>query len=360
MNNRNVGIEILRIICMYMVVMLHCLSFTGILWQNRTLSLSTSSVWLLEGLCFVAVNCYVLISSYFLINKKFNFKRLLKIYVQVYFYSLLILFLFAFVLNYNLSKSDILHAFVPVLYKNYWFVTIYIFLCIFSPFLNIFINSLNKRQYKTLILIILFSFSVWPFIFQNETNLQFGGAYSIVWFICLYFISGYLKLHFDIKNYSQKVYISGYFISVLIYFILFMFFLIFKNKYFSPDLFYSYNFIFVLFASVFLFLYFLNINIKNKIITKIILFVAPLTFGVYLIHENPLVRTKLWDFISKVFVGCSNKKILIYAILISLIIFAFCVLIDLIRSILFKPINKYIYNSKFLNKISLKVENRFY
>lgn len=351
MLKRETNIELLRIICMIMIVFLHILLFTEVLYSYREPSFKSAFVWILEALCFVAVDCYVLISSYFLIDKKFSIRRIIKLWIQVFFYSITLLIVMTLVFKVQVDKVDILNSIFPILFKNYWFPTIYIGLCILSPFINIFIKNLTKKQYEILLIITTFLFSIWPFAIQCSSNLEFGGAYSITWFINLYLISGYLKLHFDIKKCKNSKYLLIYFISCILLYLIFLFIIYFKIPYFSADYFYSYNFILVLIASVSLFIYFKNLKIKSNVFNKIILFFSPLTFGVYLIHENPLVRNKLWDEVAKLI---SDKYFYVNIIILGIIVFILCSMIDYIRKLIFKPIDKKIMNNKFLNKIDSK------
>lgn len=348
---RETNIELLRIICMIMIVFLHLLSFTGLLSTYRGISLKSTFVWGLEALCFVAVNCYVLISSYFSIDKKFSIRKILKLWIQIFFYSILIFIVMAFIFRVDFNKVDLLKSLFPILFKNYWFPTIYMGLCIFSPFLNIFIKNISKNQYKVLLILISFIFCVWPFLVQSSTNLEFGGAYSITWFIILYLIAGYLKLHFDINKYKNYKYLLTYFVCCASTFLIFSAINHFNIPYFSSDYFYSYNFILIVLASISLFIFFKNLKIKSDLINKIILFFAPLTFGVYLIHENPLVRGVLW---SKVGVSIVGKFFILRVILIGLLIYIICSMIDYIRSLIFKRVNAEIMDNQILKKIDNK------
>ena len=74
----------------------------------------------------------------------------------------------------------------------------------------------------------------------------------------------------------------------------------------------------------------------NKFIGKIICFLGPLTFGVYLIHEHPLVRA---NFIRNLFSQYSQnlaiKKVIYLVFKKSILIFLTCSLIDFIRKIIF-------------------------
>ena len=75
----------------------------------------------------------------------------------------------------------------------------------------------------------------------------------------------------------------------------------------------------------------------NKYIAKIITFFGPLTYGVYLIHDNNIIRAK---YIINIFnnyskdLPLSNVKKIIY--LKALKIFVICALIDYLRNLIFR------------------------
>lgn len=88
---RQANFELLRMTAMLMVVAMHFLSHTGGLPEAGQMpgARGTAAV-LAESFCIVAVNVYVLISGYFLSESGFSLKRLLRLLLQVLFYTLLI------------------------------------------------------------------------------------------------------------------------------------------------------------------------------------------------------------------------------------------------------------------------------
>ena len=59
-------------------------------------------------------------------------------------------------------------------------------------------------------------------------------------------------------------------------------------------MFYKYNSALTLAASICLFFFFLHLQIRSPRISKIIIGLSGLTFGIYLIHDNPAIRQRLW------------------------------------------------------------------
>lgn len=83
-NNRNIGLDALRIISMMMVLALHYLGKGGLLERN-TSEIYNVIYLLLEALSIVAVNCFVLISGYFLCKSEFKLKKIFEIMGKSYF-----------------------------------------------------------------------------------------------------------------------------------------------------------------------------------------------------------------------------------------------------------------------------------
>lgn len=74
---RNANIELLRILSMTMVLVLHCLSWSGALEYLEGINYWV--YWWLEALCIVAVDVFVLISGYFMIKSRFKLRNVFKI-----------------------------------------------------------------------------------------------------------------------------------------------------------------------------------------------------------------------------------------------------------------------------------------
>lgn len=85
---RKVGIEILRILSMYMVLILHYKLHQNV---SSLTDINYKIANFVDILCVCAVNCYVLISGYFLSKGETSIKKLIKTLSPVWFYSITIL-----------------------------------------------------------------------------------------------------------------------------------------------------------------------------------------------------------------------------------------------------------------------------
>ena len=343
MKKRLMNIELLRIVSMLMIIELHLLVFTKTLDTYNTFSKKSVFIWLVESLCYVAVNCYVLISGYFLVDSKFKFKKIITIWIEVLFYSLIIYFTLLITHKISFTAESFKKSICPFLFRNYWFVTVYITLYIVSPFLNKLINSLNKTQYTYLILIIFIFFSIWNTFIPHSDTINYVKNYNISWFICLYFIAGYLKKFYSDKKIKKSICIFIYLISSAINILAYFVIKKFEIKFIRPDFLYYYFSITVLTASISLFMFFKNLTINNKVVKKIIGFFAPTTFGIYLIHENPNLRNIIWqkfNFIKY----CSPIQMVALIIIMPICLFITLSLIDKLRLVIFSIFNKVKYN----------------
>lgn len=348
MKNRMTNIEALRILSMVMIVMLHLLNFGGFLSNSDYTSYSFNISWLFESFCFVAVNCYVLISGYFFVDSTFSLKRVLNIWVKTIVYSVVIYIIMLLFGVSRLNFDEMIRSFLPISTSLYWFSSVYVLLCFIFPFLNIIIKKINIHQYKFLLGFNFFTFSFLPIVLFKHYGINFGGAYSILWFINIYFIAGYIKLYFNIERYSLQRYMLIYLISSLILPLVNLLIKIISNGRYSGGFIYSYNSFIVLISYISLFCFFIKINITNKKINNIILKLSPLTFGVYLIHENRYIRQLLWNFIPKY----TGVLFPFYLIVVVIIVYLSCSLIECFVFKLYKFIFNKLISIKRINKLN--------
>lgn len=336
---RNLGIDLLRIISMCLVVLLHVLGRGGVLNNATVFSSHYAVAWFLEIMAYCAVNCYALISGYVGVSHKFKYSSIIGLWFRVVFYTTIISGLFFVVKPETISINNILRAFFPVLFNEYWYFTSYFCLFFFIPFLNILLEKLNKKMMKRLFITIVSIFSIFAMISPTDI-FGLSGGYSVLWLSLLYLIGGYLKKYNIFKNWSCKKLFYGFLGCLFFTWISKMLIEIVTINIFGyvrgNMLLVSYFSITILCEAIFLLLLFSKIKIKRC--KKFISYLAPLSFSVYIIHTHHLV----WEFIMKNrFVFILNYPIYLFPFLVVgsvLIIYAICTLIDIIRNFIFKKL----------------------
>lgn len=347
---RNSNIEILRIISMIFIVISHYTVHNGI--SNASLPLGINR-YLLEitTLGNIGVILFVLISGYFMLEQKeFKIKRILSLYLQIVFYSLGIYLLFIIFGLQDFSIKQLIKCALPILFEEYWFMTCYIVLYLLSPFINKFLNHLKRKEHFNFILVIMLLFSIVP----TFTTKQLYGN-QLTQFIMFYSIGAYLKKYpknilSNNKKLNKRVLLLTSFLlvlSVIFFDIMGSQYSVFNNH---TTYFFQRNSILAILFSISLFNIFIN---KKEFNNKLINIVSSCTLGVYLIHDNNLVRNVLWTNILKVYKYVNSNYLIIHMILSVIIIFIVCTIIEYIRKNTVEKIT-----NKLIDKLSI-LENKF-
>lgn len=292
---RNYSIDLLKITAMLMVVILHITSH-GI--HNATITMFSFPYWIvviMNSFSLVAVNCFVLISGYFLSERNTSIGRIVPLWIQVFTYSVGVYVLLCVIPDTNVQfsfRSLIEHS-LPLMSNQYWFFKYYVLLLIFSPFLNLTIKSLEKKQYTHMLGVCIVLFSIVPSV--NVFGDTFGAAsgYSLVWFVFLYFLAGYLRKYPPQKRSWFRLYVCSS-MAILMMRIcgsaaggVFQIIANLQQSYNSP---------LVTAGAVFLFLAATNgpasYGIKSDMMIRK---VSGLSFAVYLLHDHGAVSSLLWN-----------------------------------------------------------------
>ena len=334
---RQSNIELLRIVSMLLIISFHYVYKSGYVFDTLNFNSFIVKVFWLFG--ELGVNLFFLITGYFMVNGKFSFKKLIKICLEIEFYHWVCIIIFSGIGAIDVfdGKRSLFMLFFPITLDNYWFATVYLLLYIFSPYLNILINNLSRKEYKKLLITLLIIFSLIPTIFGFLVNGTEKLLYynRFIWAIVIYFVGAYIR-KFDIKLFKQnsKLLMSSCLSFLLmIGAIVFIFtFREFFEKIGTKEVayFWTPNNILMLICSVSVFGLFLNLKINN---IKIINILASTTLGVYLLHDG-VGNSYIWNNIVKSNVHLSSKYSIIYIVVSVIAIFLVGSAIDLLRQCL--------------------------
>ena len=291
---RNTGIDLLRLVLMFFIIMGHLFTHTPIREILPVLSAKGLWCWGTQSICLCAVNCFVLITGYFMIRARWKLEHLLKLWLTILLYGLGIGALFVLIGKAPLSPALILNMCFPILRRVWWFMSAYVLLYLFIPFLNAGLQRLTPRQFAFLaagITVIFYILPIFGFFFPPYDPLT---GMSITGFVTLYILGAYLAT--QKITLSPKWCIAGLVVSnlcilgskILLDFIV--------DKYHlgtGTGLLYHYNTAFELCNGVLLLLLFAQFKFTRA--SKFIVGAASGVFAVYLLHEHPLMRKMLWQ-----------------------------------------------------------------
>lgn len=344
-NERIIGIDLLRLLSMFMVVLLHILGHGGIIGNIDAMTWKGDVVALVNILCYPAVDIFILITGYVYAEKSIKIGHIIQLWLKVVFYSFLFELLIQ-VYNSSLDVKSLVFSCFPVLRGVYWFFSAYIGLFIFIPFINKMIKNITQREYTILLCccggINLLSI-VGSLAGNNIYDLNRG--YSVIWFIILYLVGAY------IKKFSYS-FICSKWINIIVY--LFFLFVAFvgdkvikwrtqaiygENRY--GELVISYTSPLIWGQAICLVLIFLQINIKREKLKRRITNIASSAFGVYLISDNPIVRETFIFNKFAVYTDGLFIELIVRVVIFSSLIYVLCLLMDYLISKLLNKINIY-------------------
>ena len=298
---RHSGFEAMRILSMLMIALMHGIGHGRLGSAAPQGSAAFWIYWLLYILASVSTNCFVMLSGYYLSERKGSIRagRLFRIGAQVWFYSMLTFCVAVKAGAVPLSAVKLLRALLPLTSNGYWFASAYFLLYLSVPVLNTVVQSLNRRQYKTLLLVVLLLQSVWGTLFYWATDVTFvNNGYSFIWFYTLYFIAAYFRKYR--VTVPSGLCLAAYLAASAAGLFNRMLALRVENALHLNgfvDTIGGYQALSTVIASAALFLLFQNIHIRSDYWRHWVFLLAPLSFGVYLLHDSDFTRALLWQLV---------------------------------------------------------------
>lgn len=357
MEERNYGIDLLRIISMIGVMTLHILGHGGVLENTKVLSYNYDIAWLLEICAYCAVDCFVLISGYVMVQAKYKISNIVLLWIETEIYSVVIMLFFSFFYSVPDIKECIA-TFLPVTTSQYWFFSMYIGMMLFVPIINVFFKNVDIKRLLILLLVTFFCTLLSVF---NDNVFELNGGYSVLWFIILYMCGGTIYKIQCIHKFKLK---RVTYVTVAMIFLTWLSKIVLENitfrlmgnvrfgllliKYTSPS---------ILIVGCGLLIIFTNIKC-NKIV-PLLKTMTPLVFSAYLIQDNKYVRKY---FITNRFSFLATKSTFVMVVgvlFFSMMCFFVGCLVDELRLYIFK---KFKLKNRVLileEKISICLNNKF-
>ena len=343
---RSSNIELLRIIAMLMIVV-HHFSVHGP-WPSGGGAGAALAVDFLSFGGKIACDIFVLITGYFMIKSRFRIRGILRLIFETLLYSLAIFAIFAIATN-GLGADDVAidfrriqAALLPISSNEYWFVTTFIVMMALIPIQNLVFAQLSARGRFAVASIGFVVFSAVPTVLLANSYTS-----NVVWFCYLYFIGGSIRYLRDdpalLSNPPAKVpWLNPAYVAVkyplatmfLALLVLFGSMVVLNYLYVKIEFnligttwFIGQNTLPAFFAALGMFCVFSNLSIPYvALINKC----GGSVFGVYLIHDNPIVRNLLWPHFEPVY-AMGGVRIIIIGLLCGLAILAVCLFVDVLR-----------------------------
>ncbi len=363
---RNYGIDILKIISMFMIVMLHVTNQGGVL-SNPDKTVHYWTAWVFEISCYCAVNSFALTSGYLIVGRKFKYRKIFSLWVVVISYYIFCTLL-SIIVSKSVSSNDITGIFI--INNNFsWYFSSYFCMYMFIPFMNFLIEKLNKKDFYIFLITGFIIFSIMyilPTLYADPFCLK--GGYSPLWLMYLYFIGAGIYKYDMFTNMSAKKAILGYLAFVAFTYLIKLTFTIFAGlgipkisaafvmygenrliSYISPT---------ILGAAVCLLLFCSKIKVRSTF-HKPLKTISPMVFQISIFHSHYFFWNFLIDGRYVHFLDLPVPLMVLGIFLATSFIFVLGLLIDSVRILIFKLIKVDKHINTIADKITIMFNSKF-
>lgn len=335
---RNNGIDLLRILSMFMVVMLHILGQGGLLAAAEENSVKYWILWFVEMACFCAVDCFALISGYVMYKTAAKLSKVLNLWLQVVFYAVGAMVAVAIIKPEAVGFGVLADAFFPVSRMHYWYISAYFGMLVLQPLLNLIVAHAEKKLLGTVLLAVFVMLCTIPTFLMSDPYL-IGSGYATIWLVLLYLAGAYIHKYDVVEKVKKRTAWLVFGLTLLVSFGFKMGMQLFPQSIFRTaifkDVLVSYNAPTTIIMSLALLIALSKQNF-GPISTKMISWCAPAALGVYLIHTNKLVWQYIIKGFSVVFLDYHWVVMILMIFTTAASIYVACTLLEKARIWLFK------------------------
>lgn len=323
-NKHNYTIDVLRIIFMSLIIFHHFSLYAASDFVTNSPTLN-ATLFIGKNIANVCNIFFIVVFGYFC-SIRFKKDKFIKTLVLMLGYHFVIEILFA-VINHSLNL-DLVNF---LLTNNYWFIKFYLLYLIIGPFFKRFLDKLNQKQALFTVIVAYVLATIPIFLLQPILEEE------IFLIVKSYLIDNTIKYfpYFLFGIYLRKFPIKIKYPLLLTTLGIIPFALATRN--FLNGIVDDYNIwlslekLFILGAS------FISIGIviwalqkENTKKVPIVEVIVPSILAVYIIHEQPKVRSFLWKALFPA-TKLSDSFWILQVLLIVFLVFVSCILIDLIR-----------------------------
>lgn len=199
---RNSSIELLRILAIFGIVVMH----TNAAVMKECYGINQIWTQIENGVFNTGVSIFVLIAGFYGIKRNKN--KIITLWTTVAFYSVLSAMVGCILMGE--SVKNLIIAAIPISSNRYWFVSCYIILMLFSPYINRIIASISQSQFTRLLALMSVAFLVCPTLLYYSV---LGGGKNIVNMLLLYFLGAYIHKYNLHNLVNEKVLLRIFFIT---------------------------------------------------------------------------------------------------------------------------------------------------
>ena len=290
---RDSNLELLRIVAMFMIIAHHCVLHGGAYTNASETNILISYFFIPGGK--LGFDAFLALSMWFLVDRQFSSKRFLKMWTEVFFYSVVFAGVSVAFAAGPVGAEGWVGVFFPMIGNSHGFAAAYLVFYLLIPFLNKLMSRLTKAQ-TGFLLAVVFLMQVVSVVLGSYTQYYQQFPSEIILFVFIYILMVYLK-RYPLKMLSFKSVTLGIFVAC--WGIVFTVWVFYNRdttneglRYFWSAFMNNESSLLYIVGGVSLFFFFKNLKIPKS---KVINFIAKPTFGVLLIHDHNFFRYPFWS-----------------------------------------------------------------
>lgn len=284
---RIMGLDIVRFMAVFFVISVHFMlnnHFYEAPMEGAIMFIMMGMRWLF----YICVPLFILLTGYLKSNKKPNkeyYKSIIPVLASYGIISILAILVRKFLFSDPASMGHLIHGIFNFTTIGYaWYVEMYIGLFLLIPFLNILYKNIDTKKNKQ---ILLLTFALLVSVPLMVNAVQIGNIalnvmpdwWTILYPVLYYFIGCYIK-EYQIK--MSKL-INGIAIVTLLFLETFIAFFYYQGRPFDSILLEGYGSLLTVILATLVFLFFYNVDFKNKFLRIMITDFSKLSFDIYLL-----------------------------------------------------------------------------
>ena len=332
-DERNYGIDLLKIISMFMVSLMHVLGQGGLFSQYEHGSGNFVVAQVLLGLSFCAVNCFAMATGYICTDRRFRYARILPLWLTTVFYGIVITGLFAIIDPSFVDRGIWQKSLLPVCSRTYWYFTAYFLLFFLMPMLNKAYDGMTREESKRLLLILFVLLSVvTTFLRSSETMpdpfVMVDGAHPF-WLVYMYLIGSHIKRHVNVRKNTR--------LKAMLLFLACTAAMALSGIYMEQSPFYVYTSPTVVIQAACLVVFLADSGFDpGPNVGSVLRLMSTLSFSVYLFQLHPIVWNEILKdkFVS--YASLSPAMTVLFSVGIAMLLYLGASAADLIRFALFR------------------------
>lgn len=334
---RNYGVDALRCTAMLLIVCLHVMNRGGAIPAPGTAA--ALLLYPLRILASSAVNVYALISGYVMLHGRFRPARIFELWFQVWVLNVVIGLVGDAIDPEAMDPEFWIRYLFPFTQKAYWYFSCYVGVYAFSPLINRGVRGLSRSQAIAMLWTMLLLFSLCATLgYLNQGDpFSIGGGYSVLWLTALYTVGACIRQSDFLGRTAPARLLALLLLALALLTVLF-------GVVYLPDApeplrnlngrLLDYVSPLITAVSVLLLLLFSRLRFGPRT-QRLIAFLSPLTFGVYVIHVHHVI----WIPLQGLFRPLLKLPAILLpfgVILAGLALFSACILLDWLRARLFR------------------------